>query len=330
LITYWIAYWIAYWITYWITYGITYGITYQLITERNLDLMIRSMTGFGRGAYKEGAKQFIAEIKTINHRYSDIYVRLPRQLSYLEDRVRETVSARFQRGKTEAFITFEDSSDGNVKVFIDESLAGAYITASQNLRDKYGLVDDISVSMVTRFPDVCRVEKAETDEEQIWNMMKNAVEEAIVNTISMRDKEGARLKEDILEKTLLIEGYLSEVSLLSPTVIADYKQRLHQRINELMEQKIPDEYRLATEVAIFAERCCIDEELVRFSSHILQLRETLEQSTPIGRKLDFLLQEMNREVNTVGSKSNNINITKYVVEIKTELEKIREQVQNIE
>lgn len=292
--------------------------------------MIKSMTGFGRGVSKEEGMEFVAEIKTVNSRYLDAFIKLPRQISYLEDKVRELVSKNVSRGKMDIYVTYENNGDEGNNVSLDEPLAKAYITAAEQLRDKFGLKDDITVSLITRFPDVLKVEKVQQDEESVWRVLKSAIEDALKSLIEMRENEGQGLKKSLLEKAAYIESVLNEIILRAPNVVNEYKAKLENRIKELLDQHAVDESRIAVEVAIFADRCSIDEEIVRLGSHIRQMREALDMEQPVGRKLDFLVQEMNREINTIGSKANDLTITKYVVDVKSEIEKIREQIQNIE
>jgi len=292
--------------------------------------MIKSMTGFGRGKIEDGGKELMVEIKTVNHRYCDIYIKMPRQISFLEDKVREVIRKKISRGKVDVYITYDDFSEDSKDIIIDRALAEAYNRSVQLLRDEFGLKDDISVSLIARFPDVLRVEKPEEDEEKIWSLLSVALNDALDALINMRQIEGEGLMHDLLERTTIIENNIKEISIRAPEVVKEYKCKLENRIKELLDQQIVDENRLAMEVAIFADRCSIEEELVRLGSHIKQLRETLKLSQPVGRKLDFLLQELNREINTIGSKANDLIITNQVVEIKSELEKIREQIQNIE
>lgn len=292
--------------------------------------MIRSMTGFGRGLARDGGKEFLVEIKTVNHRYSDIFIKMPRQLTFLEDKIRDTIGKSLSRGKIDLYINYTDTGEDSKNVLLDEALAKAYIQSLQLLKTKYNLKDDISVSLVARFPDILRVEKAEDDEEALWTLLKKALVSALEALIIMRENEGEKLKADLLEKTLYMEEIIKNISLRSPEVVREYKLKLENRIKELLDQQTVDESRLATETAIFADRCSIDEELTRLGSHINQVRQTFENKEPVGRKLDFLVQEMNREINTIGSKANDLVIGKSVVELKSELEKIREQVQNLE
>ncbi len=293
--------------------------------------MVRSMTGFGRGTFSDSGKEFTVEVKSVNHRYIDFYIKLPRQIAFLEERVREIVSKSIYRGKVDIFISFEDRSEDSKSVTLDEALADAYIQAIEKLKGKYNLADDISVSLVSRLPDVLKIEKNEDDEEQLWKVLYNALEAAISSLIQMREKEGNELRESLLQKADNMQDIIKHISERSPEVVSEYKLKLENRIKDLLNQQTIDENRIAMEVAIFADRCSIDEELVRLGSHLSQLRDILSiQQQPVGRKLDFLVQEINREINTIGSKSNDIIITKSVLELKSETEKIREQIQNIE
>jgi len=292
--------------------------------------MIRSMTGFGRGESQEDGKKFLVEIKTVNHRYFDLFIKIPRQLSFLEDRVRDVVSKKLARGKIDIYISFEDSGENSKCVLLDEGLAKAYVEAVRLLRDKFDLEDDISVSLIAKYPDLLRVEKADEDEEKVWNLLKIALDNALESLINMREAEGRELSANLFERSLYIESIVKKIEIRSPEVVKEYKQKLDDRIKELLQQNIIDENRIAMEVAIFADRCSIDEEIVRLNSHLAQFRNTLDMEQPVGRKLDFLIQEMNREINTIGSKASDLEITRNVIEIKSEIEKLREQVQNIE
>lgn len=292
--------------------------------------MIRSMTGFGRGDCQEDGKEFQVEIKTVNHRYSDVFIKMPRQIGFLEEKVRDLVAKAISRGKIDVYITYNNFGSDSKSVMLDESLARTYITAVEALRDKFGLRDDISVSLISKYPDVLKVEQTEEDEDKIWLMLKTAVENALSSLIAMREIEGEGLKTDITARALYMEKILREIAVRAPEVVKEYKLKLDTRIKDLLDQQSIDENRLAMETVIFADRCSIDEELVRLGSHVNQLKDALGSQQPIGRKLDFLIQEMNREINTIGSKANDLAITRNVVEIKSEIEKMREQVQNIE
>lgn len=292
--------------------------------------MVYSMTGFGRGKSQKGGKEFSVEIKTVNHRYCDFYIKIPRHISFLEEKIREKVGKVISRGKADIFINFDDFSEDSKNILVDEGLVKTYIKSMELLRDKYELKDDISVSLIAKFPDIIKIEKAEQDEEKLWELLSEALDNALEMLVKMRKTEGEGLKTDLIKRAFLIEKNIKEISIRCPEIVKEYKCRLENRMKELLEQQIVDENRMVMEIAIFADRCSIDEELVRLESHIGQFRETLEIDKPVGRKLDFLLQEMNRETNTIGSKANDLSVSKKVVEIKSELEKIREQIQNIE
>ena len=292
--------------------------------------MVRSMTGFGRGEVSRDGKEFTVEIKTVNHRYLDIFIKMPRQISFLEDRVRELVSKAISRGKIDVYITYGNYGDDSRQVTIDEQLAKAYISALEELRDRFSLADDISVSLLSKCPEVLKVEQVEEDGEQLWEILKTALDDAVASLIRMREIEGEAMKKALLERADAIEVVIGKIEARAPEVPRDYKTKLAERISDLLEQQVADESRIAMEVALFADRCSIDEELVRLKSHFGQMRQILDMDQPVGRKLDFLVQEMNREINTIGSKANDLEITRYVVDVKSEIEKIREQVQNIE
>jgi TIGR00255 family protein len=294
------------------------------------DIMVKSMTGFGRGEYQENGIKINIEIKTVNHRYTDIFVKFPRMLAFLEDKVRDIISKNISRGKIDVFMTYEEFGEDSKIVVIDEALAGAYLKALNTLGSKFELRDDITVSMLSRFPDILRVEKVEEDEGELLKIVSTAVQTALDSLLKMRIVEGAALKASLLEKLDNVLTVVTQIEERAPSVVVEYKEKLSNRLKELLEQKVVDENRIATEVAIFADRCSIDEELVRLKSHIVQFKDTLNLEIPVGRKLDFIVQEMNREINTIGSKANDITITKCVVDVKSEIEKIREQVQNIE
>ena len=293
--------------------------------------MAQSMTGYGKGENSSKGKEFIVEIKSVNSRYCDMYIKLPRNIIALEEKIRSTVGKRVSRGKLDIFVNFADRSDGSKEVILDKPLASAYIKALEQIRDEYSLKDDISSSLISRFPDVLCVEKTDDDMEMLWAMLSNALDQALSGLSEMREREGRELKIDLLVRGEKVIYLLEEIALRAPNLVTEYKQKLENRINELIENRsMIDEGRLAVEISLFADKCAIDEEIVRLKSHMTQMREILELNEPIGRKLDFLVQEMNREANTIGSKSNDIVITRNMLEIKSEIEKIREQVQNIE
>lgn len=292
--------------------------------------MIRSMTGYGRCENEAEGRKFSVEIKSVNHRYNDISIRLPKSMNYLEDRTRKTLMKKIMRGKTDVYISFESFSEDDVNIKINEPLAKAYCEKLNFLRETYNLTGNDTLDLVAKFPDVITVEKVQEDEDTIWNTLLPALEGALDNFIAMRETEGEALKTDILIKADIIEGLVEQVRERAPIVAEDYRERLNARLQELLADTAIDEQRILTEVTVFADRACIDEEITRLTSHISQLRSIFEKEDPIGRKLDFLIQEMNREANTIASKSNDIKITQLTIELKSEIEKIREQIQNIE
>lgn len=293
--------------------------------------MAISMTGFGRGEYKDDNYQFLVECKTINHKYADINIRLPRKLSFLEDKARILVKDYIKRGRVDLYIKLDLLGSEDVNLKFDEELATQYVSILKQIKEKFDLVDDISVMNIAKFPDVIKTEEKEDDEDKLWSMLKVALENALLKLKEMRSEEGKKLAEDIQNRCDLLKNYIEDIEKYSYNVVIDYKEKLKNRISDMLEDpSIIDESRLAQEVAIYSDKSSITEEIVRFKSHIEQLKNTVVKNESIGRKIDFLIQEMNRETNTIGSKSSDLNITNLVVEVKSELEKIREQIQNIE
>nr|WP_294570399.1 YicC/YloC family endoribonuclease [uncultured Romboutsia sp.] len=293
--------------------------------------MAISMTGFGRGEYKDDNYHFLVECKTINHKYADINIRLPRKLSFLEDKARILIKDYIKRGRVDLYIKLDLLGSEDVNLKFDEELATQYMSILKQIKDKFDVVDDISVMNIAKFPDVIKTEEKEDDEDKLWSMLKVALENALLKLKEMRSEEGQKLAMDIQNRCDLLKNYIEDIEKYSYNVVIDYKEKLKNRISDILEDpSIIDENRLAQEVAIYADKSSITEEIVRFKSHIEQLKNTVVKNESIGRKIDFLIQEMNRETNTIGSKSSDLNITNLVVEVKSELEKIREQIQNIE
>lgn len=293
--------------------------------------MIKSMTGFGRGEARDNVRQFVVEIKSVNHRYNDIVVRMPKRLSYLEEKVKELVKDEIKRGRVELYISLENIGEGDTDIALNLPLTQKYLNCLRELQNQFQVTDDISVSLLAKLPDVIKIETAKEDEDQMWLGLKDASLKALKLLMDMRSDEGKKLAEDIENRCAYITDIIKAVEKRAPLVVLEYKEKLRERINELLEDAIQlDETRLNTEVVIYADKCNITEEIVRLNSHIYQLQKALKENQPVGRKLDFLIQEMNREVNTIASKSNDLEIINHVVELKSELEKIREQVQNIE
>lgn len=291
--------------------------------------MIKSMTGFGRGEYENEGRTYTVDIKSVNHKYSDISVRLPRFLNTVEDKIRKRVSNAISRGKVDVFVTFENYSSQGTTIKINRELAKEYIKELKLLADEADLKFDVNVIDITKFPEILKLEDDE-DEELIANELMVALEKALENFVAMREIEGAKLIEDIENRIHVIEGKVEEITKFSSTLVEEYIQKLETRVKELMKDKIVDETRLAQEIVIFSDKSSIEEELTRLDSHIGQFLRLIKESSPVGKKLDFLVQEMNRETNTIGSKANSIEITNRVIDIKTEIENIREQIQNIE
>ncbi|KYH29946.1 YicC/YloC family endoribonuclease [Clostridium colicanis] len=293
--------------------------------------MVRSMTGFGRGMTREGtSRSFIIEIKSVNHRYFDLNIKIPRNLLSLENKIRETIKAKINRGKVDVFINQSIYENDDVEVYFNEKLADSYLACLKKIKDRYEVIDDISVSLIAKFPDVITAEKKEENLEEIWSNLREPLNEAIDSLIKMRENEGTKLREDIIVKCTAIGELVSQIEEKSPLVVEDYKNKLNSRIAELLNTSEVDDTRIAMEVALFADKAAIDEEIVRLKSHIAQLKQTLDKDEPIGRKLDFIVQEMNRETNTISSKANDLGILNLTINVKNYIEKIREQIQNIE
>lgn len=292
--------------------------------------MARSMTGFGRGTRDMEGKSFAVEMKSVNQRYLDINIKLPRNLISLEERIRKTVSEKLSRGKVDIFITQNTYSTNDVIANFNQSLADSYIKCLQEIKERYSIRDDISVSLVSRFPDVITLNQKEEDLESIWEALSYALTDAINMLLSMREKEGAKLRNDLESKCTYMKELIGEISKRSPLIVASYKEKLEKRLSDLLKDVKLDEARVAMEVAIFSDKSNIDEEIVRLNSHIVQMMDTFSLDGPIGRKLDFIVQEMNRETNTIASKANDLELVNIVLNLKNEIEKIREQVQNIE
>lgn len=291
--------------------------------------MIKSMTGFGRGKYENEGRNYTVDIKSVNHKYTDISVRLPRFLNSEEDKIRKRISGAISRGKVDVLVTFENYSSKGTNIRINKDLAKDYIRELKELAEETDLKFNVDVIDISKFPEILKIED-EQDEELIGNELMIAVDDALNKFISMREIEGARLIEDIESRIYLIQNKVNEITAYSSTLVTEYMEKLKQRVNELLEPSTVDENRLMQEIVIFSDKSSIEEELTRLKSHISQFLELIKQSSPIGKKIDFLIQEINREVNTIGSKANCLEITNRVIEIKTEVENIREQIQNIE
>lgn len=291
---------------------------------------MRSMTGFGRGTLEDENQSFIVEMKSVNHRYCDLNIKIPKSLMLLEDKIRKVILQRINRGKVDIIVTQRSSDSRGIKAVLDEGLADSYIMCFNRIKERYNIKDNISLNLMAKFPDIITLKKEEEDIEYIWGYLSRALNDALLMLIDMREKEGEKLKEDLSKKCTYIKNLILEIENDSPKVLEDYKSKLSQKLNNLLEDYPVDESRVAMEIALFADKSSIDEEIVRLKSHIVQFQKNLDANGPVGRKLDFILQEMNREANTIASKSTNLNITRSILDIKNEVEKIREQIQNVE
>ena len=292
--------------------------------------MMRSMTGFGRERMMLNGRDILVEVRSVNHRYNELSVKLSRAYMYLEEPLKKLVQDNISRGKTEISVTITNISAPDTSIEVNTSVARGYIDALRKANEELGLMDDLSLSRIIRFQDIFTVVKAADDEDAVWNDVKTVAQSALSKFVSMREAEGAKMKEDVLMRLELIEKMVSFIEEKSPETTAAYREKLYAKLTELLSGQQIDEQRILTEAAIFSEKIAVDEETVRLRSHISQFRTLLETESIVGRKLDFLVQEMNREANTTGSKAQNIDITRTVIDIKSEIEKIREQIQNIE
>ena len=288
------------------------------------------MTGYGRAVQTLGGKEITVELRSVNNRFLDCNVKMPRAFSYAEDAVKQTVKQNVSRGKVDVYITVQVTEQENVSISLNRPVLEGYLSALKTIVQDYPVRDDVSATSLTRFPDVFVVEKMEEDEEQNTADIVSVAKEAVAAYNAMRATEGAAMVADLRNRAKTILDYVAKIEERSPQTVAEYRTRLANKMRETLENTTIDESRILTEAAIFADKVCVDEETVRLRSHFDQLESLLQGGGAIGRKLDFLLQEMNRETNTIGSKCNDLELTRYVVEIKSELEKIREQIQNIE
>lgn len=291
---------------------------------------MKSMTGFGRAKLEKNDRIYNIEIKSVNHKYNDITIKLPRTLSYLEDKIKKTISNNISRGKVDVFITFENYSNEGKDIIVNKELVKNYMDKFIELANENSLSINIPVTEITKLPDVLTLKDSNDDEDIIENELLECLNEAINNFVNMREAEGNKIKEDLERRISQIEPQIEKISEYSTGLIEEYVVKLNERIKEILKTDIVDETRLAQEVVIYADKSSVEEEITRLRSHIEQFRKMLKEEKPIGKKMDFLIQEMNREINTTGSKSGSLDITNLVIEIKTELEDIREQIQNIE
>ena len=292
--------------------------------------MVKSMTGYGRAVETVNGREFTVEIRSVNNRYLDCSVKLPRMLTFGEDGVKQAVKAAISRGKVDVFITQRCEGSSDVSVTLNADVVAGYVSAMRQMAEQFKLREDISVALVSQMPDVFTVDKPQVDEEQLLADLMGVVKEALTNFNAMREREGQALKNDLTTRGNTIRSLVSQVEEGSAQTVADYRARLYSKLQEVLANTAIDEGRILTEAAIFADKVAVDEETVRLRSHLEQMDSMLASGGAIGRKLDFLLQEMNREANTIGSKCTDLRLARVVVDIKAELEKIREQTQNIE
>lgn len=292
--------------------------------------MIKSMTGFGRGEAEEDNRRITVEMKAVNHRYLDINVRIPKKLGFFESAVRTLMKEYMQRGKVDVFITYEDFNETNVSLKYNESLAAEYVKYITRMADTFHLENDLSAASLSRCPEVLIMEEQDTDEKELWAVLEQALRKACEGFVETRIREGENLQTDLAEKLNGMLTYVDFIEERSPIVMQEYRQRLEEKVQEILQDKQMDESRIATEVTIFADKICVDEETVRLRSHITAMRDTLLEGGSIGRKLDFIAQEMNREANTILSKASDLAISDTGINLKTDIEKVREQIQNIE
>ena len=292
--------------------------------------MIKSMTGYGRAEYADEDLKIAVEIKSVNNRYLDIGIKMPRQLGMLEAGIRAELKKYISRGKVDVYITYEDLKEANMQVKYNSKIAGEYLKYLRQMAQEYGLDDDIRVSTLSKYPDVLTMEEEPMDPVQLWDRLRAVVDEAAENFREARVREGEFLRNDLIGKLNEMQGHVDFITERSPQIVAAYRQRLYDKVKELIGDAVVDDSRIVQEVTIYADKVCVDEELVRLQSHIKATREALDGSEGVGRKLDFIAQEMNRESNTILSKSDNLEVSDRAIELKTTVEKVREQIQNIE
>lgn len=297
---------------------------------RKVEILLKSMTGYGRGEFQTERHNLIIEMRSVNHRFCEIIIRMPRSFSILEDKIKKNIQAQISRGRVEVFITIEEFAEKERNIKVDKGLALSYYNALKELKSLLLLEGEPNLNMVVKFPEVIRLEEAPEDIEVIWSGLAKALEQSVNALKESRAMEGERLEKDIVYRIEQVKGIVREIGIRAPLVVGIYANRLRERLKEMLVNGEVDETRLAMEVALLADRSNITEELVRLKSHLEQFNYILKSEEAVGRQLDFMVQEINREINTVGSKANDYQIAHYVIGIKSEIEKIREQIQNIE
>lgn len=292
--------------------------------------MLKSMTGFGRYELVSSQFKIIAEVKSVNHRYLDLNMKMPKKFNCFETAIRNLMKSKIQRGKVDLFLFYESEAESNIVLHYNAGLAQEYMECFQKMKEQFCLADDISVSMLANLPEVLTMENVEENVEELWDSIQITIENAVDNLVQTRVKEGEHLEQDLLGKLDRMLELIQVIEERSPKILIEYRTHLEEKIREILDGNGIDENRILTEVTIFADKICVDEEIVRLKSHIIHTKEVLKQQESIGRKLDFIAQEMNREANTILSKANDMQISDIAIELKTEIEKVREQIQNIE
>ena len=292
--------------------------------------MIKSMTGFGRCELSEGERKVSVEIKTVNHRYLDVAMKMPKKLNFFDSAIRTVLKEYLQRGKVDVFVTYEDLSESNVSLVYNQKVAEQYVKYFRQMEEQFGLENDMKVSVLARCPEVLVMEEQQEDEEEIWQLLEKAVRGACEKVVETRVREGEALKCDLLAKLDEMLRMTAFIEERSPQIMAEYRQKLEAKVQDLLTDAQTDESRIAMEVTLFADKICVDEGIVRLRSHVEATKAALESGGSVGRKLDFIAQEMNREANTTLSKANDLEISNCAIDLKTEIEKVREQIQNIE
>ncbi len=292
--------------------------------------MIYSMTGFGRGEASDDARKITVELKSVNHRYLDINVKMPHKLLFFDTAVRQAIKDRIHRGKVDVFVSYEDLSESDLSVRYNREIAASYLARLREMAEDFSLDDDIRVSTLSRYPEVFTMEEQPVDDYELWTLLAQALNSAMDLFVEVRAREGAQLRADLAEKLDNMLINVKRVEERAPGIMSEYREKLKQKVEELLGNTQIDESRIATEIVLFSDKMCTDEETVRLRSHIVSMKDTLDAEDDVGRKIDFIAQEMNREANTILSKANDLQTSDIAIELKTEIEKIREQVQNIE
>lgn len=292
--------------------------------------MLKSMTGFGRSEVSDEHRKVTVEMKAVNHRYLEVGMKMPKKLSFFEASIRTLLKGYIQRGKVDVFVTFEDFSESNVAVKYNREVAEAYVRYLNQMAEDFSMENDVRISSLSRYPEVLTMEEQGTDEEALWKLLEAAVREAAERLVQSRQKEGEALKADLLQKLHGMLLRVEDIERRAPAILEEYRQKLYDKVKELLSDSAVDEARILTEVTIFADKICVDEETVRLKSHLENTKRTLSEGGSVGRKLDFIAQEMNREANTILSKANDLETSGIAIDLKTEIEKVREQIQNIE